>query len=56
MDDEKVWLTDAGRQVLAGTRDRVETLGIDRWLGGVHLKGRRVPYRWDRRARRIVSS
>jgi len=47
MDNEKVWLTDAGRAVLAGTRDRVETLGIDRWLGGVHLKGRRVPYRWN---------
>jgi hypothetical protein len=56
MDHEKAWLTDAGRETLAGTRDRVETLGIDRWLGGVHLKGRRVPYRWDREAGRIVAS
>ncbi len=55
VDDEKAWLTDAGREALAGTRDRVETLGIDRWLGGVHLKGRRVPYRWDPNARRIVT-
>jgi hypothetical protein len=56
MDNEKVWLTDAGRAVLAGTRDRVETLGIDRWLGGVHLKGRQVPFRWDSEARLIVSA
>jgi hypothetical protein len=56
LDHEKAWLTDAGRDTLAGRRDRVETLGIDRWLGGVHLKGRRVPFRWDAQARRIVAS
>jgi hypothetical protein len=56
MDHEKAWLTDAGRETLAATRDRIETLGIDRWLGGVHLKGRRVPYRWDSVARQIVAS
>jgi hypothetical protein len=55
MDHEKAWLTDAGRAALAGTRDRVEALGIDRWLGGVHLRGRRVPYRWDPDNRRIVA-
>jgi hypothetical protein len=53
---DRVWLTDAGREVLAGQRDRIEALGIDRWLGGVHLKGRRVPFRWDASARRIVAS
>ena len=56
MDGDRAWLTDAGRAALAGGRDRVETLGIDRWLGGVHLKGRRVPFRWDPQARRIVAS
>jgi hypothetical protein len=56
IDHEKAWLTDAGRETLAGTRDRVETLGIDRWLGGVHLKGRRVSFRWHPEARRIVTS
>jgi hypothetical protein len=55
-EDDRVWLTETGRQVLAGRRDRIETLGIDRWLGGVHLKGRRVPFRWDPGARRIVAS
>jgi hypothetical protein len=56
MDHEKTWLTDAGRETLAGMRDRVETLGIDRWLGGVHLKGRSVPFRWDPHARRIATA
>ena len=30
-------VTEAGREVLAGEADRVELLGIDRWLGGAHL-------------------
>ena len=34
-----VTLTDIGRAVLSGQRDRVVTFGIDRWLGGVHLQG-----------------
>ena len=56
MDNEKVWLTDAGRETLAGQRDRIEALGIDRWLGGVHLKGHRVPFRWDAHALRIIAA
>jgi hypothetical protein len=56
MDNEKVWLTDAGRETLAGQRDRIEVLGIDRWLGGVHLKGRRVPFRWDAQGQRIIAA
>jgi hypothetical protein len=53
VEDDRAWLTDTGRAVLAGERDRVDVLGIDRWLGGVHLKGRRVPFRWDPEARRL---
>jgi hypothetical protein len=56
IDGERAWLTDAGREVLGGRLDRIETLGIDRWLGGVHLTGRRVPFRWNAEARRIVTS
>jgi hypothetical protein len=56
LDHEKAWLTDAGREALAGTRDRVAALGIDRWLGGVHLKGRQVRFRWDANARRIAAA
>jgi len=45
--ERRVVLTDAGRAVLAGAEDRVRLLGIDRWLGGVHLYGHEVPWRWD---------
>jgi hypothetical protein len=34
--------------------DRVTTCGIDRWLGGVHLKGGGRIWRWDERQQRIV--
>jgi hypothetical protein len=40
-------LTDAGDQVAAGNADYVALNGIDRWLGGVHLLGRSVEWRWD---------
>jgi hypothetical protein len=40
-------LTDAGARVLAGAADHVSLNGIDRWIGGVHLQGRHVPWRWD---------
>jgi hypothetical protein len=40
-------LTAAGRRVLDGDEDHVALNGIDRWIGGVHLVGREVPWRWD---------
>jgi len=40
-------LTDKGRAVLAGKADRVRGNGIDRVLGGVHLKGDDAAFRWD---------
>jgi hypothetical protein len=40
-------LTDAGRRVLAGEADHVELGGVDRWIGGVHLTGRAVTWRWN---------
>jgi hypothetical protein len=46
-------ITDAGRAVVAGKADRVELLGIDRWLGGTHLRPDHAP-RWDRAAARVV--
>lgn len=39
--------TEFGASVVAGKRDRVETCGIDRWMGGVHLQGRQGTWRWD---------
>jgi hypothetical protein len=47
-------LTDTGRAVLAGEIDRVSHCGIDRWLGGVHLQGRCLTWRWNPDKQRIV--
>jgi Domain of unknown function (DUF1835) len=49
-----VALTDAGRRVLDGAADHVSLSGIDRWIGGVHLVGRDVPWRWDEGVEAIV--
>ncbi|MEA2583258.1 MAG: hypothetical protein QOF33_1343 [Thermomicrobiales bacterium] len=40
-------VTDQGRAVVAGEADQVMLNGIDRWLGGVHLEGHIVSWRWD---------
>jgi hypothetical protein len=37
---DPITLTPAGERVLAGEVDARQLNGIDRWLGGVHLKGR----------------
>jgi hypothetical protein len=39
-------VTEAGERVLRGEANRVELLGIDRWVGGVHLLPGAV-WRWD---------
>jgi hypothetical protein len=51
-----VTITDAGRAVLAGDRDRVDVCGIDRWLGGVHLNGSAPIWRWDDERQRITTA
>ena len=40
-------LTDSGERVLAGEADHVGLNGVDRWIGGVHLLGHDVPWRWN---------
>lgn len=47
-------LTDTGARVLAGDADHVALNGLDRWIGGVHLHGRRVRWRWDDGTETIV--
>jgi hypothetical protein len=47
-------LTDTGARVLAGLADHVALNGIDRWIGGVHLRGHHVPWRWDDGTETIV--
>jgi hypothetical protein len=43
-----VCVTDDGREVLEGRRDRV-SCGLDRWLGGVHVTTGGDVWRWDDR-------
>jgi hypothetical protein len=40
-------LTERGEDVLAGRADRVELIGLDRWLGGLHLRPGPGLWRWD---------
>jgi len=51
----KIGVTDTGRSVLGGKADHITLNGIDRWIGGAHLLGHRVRWRWDERIRKIVS-
>ncbi|HEY6937422.1 MAG TPA: hypothetical protein VI424_09740 [Terriglobales bacterium] len=44
-----VTLTDIGQRVLLGKADHVELNGVDYWIGGVHLFGNRVRWRWNGR-------
>ena len=50
---QTVAITEAGREVLAGGRDRV-ACGIDRWLGGVHLQTGAEIWRWDDARRQMT--
>ena len=49
-----VRLTGTGARVLAGEADQIALNGIDRWIGGVHLQGFQVPWRWDDGTETIV--
>jgi RNA polymerase sigma factor (sigma-70 family) len=50
----EVTITEAGRSVIEGRADHIELNGIDRWLGGVHLKGDKAVWRWDRVSARLI--
>jgi hypothetical protein len=45
--DDDLSLTIDGQHVLENRLDRVRACGIDRWLGGVELKGSGPVWRWD---------
>jgi hypothetical protein len=47
-------LTDDGRRVLDGAADYIALNGIDRWMGGVHLRDGR--YRWSEERGLVVKS
>jgi len=46
--------TETGRRVLAGDADHIALNGIERWIGGVHLCGSKVRWRWDQRSGKIA--
>jgi hypothetical protein len=50
-----VSITEAGRRVLAGADDHVALNGVDRWVGGVHLVGREVGWRFDEGVEAVVA-
>jgi hypothetical protein len=50
----RVRLTGTGARVLAGQADQVALNGTDRWIGGVHLQGHHMPWRWDDGTETIV--
>jgi hypothetical protein len=52
--DTGMRLTGTGVRVLAGEADQVTLNGIDRWIGGVHLRGRHAQWRWDDGTESIV--
>ena len=45
-------VTPSGERVLGGEADRVELLGVDRWLGGSHVTAE-SGWRWDSAARKL---
>ena len=47
-------LSAAGRRVLDGQADNVALNGVDYWIGGVHLSGRTVPWRWHEGTESLV--
>jgi hypothetical protein len=49
-----VRLTPDGRRVLDGDANRLDLIGIDRWIGGTHLVGRRPDWRWDEAEEALV--
>ena len=50
----RIGVTQAGLAVMRGESDAVRLNGLDRWVGGVHLKGDSVAWRWDRSARTLI--
>ncbi len=52
--DKRFTLTEAGRRVHASEADAVALNGIDRWIGGVHLRTGHADWRHDAATGRIV--
>jgi hypothetical protein len=53
--EQRILLTPLAERVASGKVDRVKAAGVDRWLGGVHLSGHHVRWRWDERRGRLIT-
>lgn len=51
--DQELTITAAGRDVLAGKRDWLEIVALDRWIGGVHLTSDNI-WCWNPSARSLA--
>lgn len=40
--NKKIFMTEIGHKVLRGKRDHLQLNGIDRWIGGVHLRDNNI--------------
>jgi hypothetical protein len=50
-------ITDAGQQLLERKADWIKLQGnVDRWLGGVHLTGENVQWRWDPEKKTLIEA
>ena len=50
---QRLSLTENGRQVLAGAIDATAYLDFDYWLGGVHFVNRKPMFRWNAAASQL---
>lgn len=48
-------LTPSGREVLECARDWIVTGGSERWIGGLHIDGSQIQWRWDPDTRRVAA-
>jgi hypothetical protein len=53
---QELELTDAGRAVLAGEADRATFVALDRWVGGIRVRGPVPAWRFDRARGRAVGA
>jgi hypothetical protein len=49
-------LTAAGQRLLDDKEDHIRLNGINRWIGGVHLRGDEARWRWNEGTETIVAS
>jgi hypothetical protein len=52
----KLEITNTGKAVLVNKADWIELNGINRWLGGAHLKEESPMWRWDEETKKLIGA